>query len=291
MLAPPVLRSLLFVPGGRPDLFPKALKTGADALILDLEDAVAAPFQDVARDEVKEELARSSDRLTFVRINHPDLGDLDKDLAVLAAHGAQAIMLPKVCGPKDLKQLDNRLSEREQVLGLPPNAIGVCIVIETSLGLRNLFETLTSTPRIRAAGLASAEQGDLMFDLGGRWTPAGEAMAYARGKFVCDARAAGVPWLIDGAFMNLEDPAALQKEAELARTYGFNSKVAIHPRQVEVLNRAFSPTPAELERARGMLEAFQKAEAQGRGAIQFQGMMVDYANIRWARQILAVPQG
>jgi citrate lyase subunit beta/citryl-CoA lyase len=282
----PNLRSLLFVPGSREDFLPKAAAAGADALVLDLEDSVPATVKDAARARVSAELARSSRPLTFIRMNHPSCGELEKDLAVLAPHAAQAVMLPKVGGIQDIEPVDARLSTFERDRGLDRDSISILVVIETSIGLRSLFDVLRSRPRIRGAALATAEEGDFMLDIGGRWTPAGEALTYARGKFVCDARAAGVTWIVDGAFMNLRDLGALEMESRLARNHGFGSKVAIHPRQVAVINEVFSPTAAELERARKLMDAFRKSEALGRGAVQFQGMMIDYANLRWAKRIL-----
>lgn len=129
-----------------------------------------------------------------------------------------------------------------------------------------------------------------MLDIGGRWTPSGEALTYARGKFVCDSRAAGVAWVIDGAFMNLRDAPALERECRIARNHGFGGKVAIHPRQVGIINQAFSPTAEEINRARKLLAALRDSEALGRGAVEFQGMMLDRANRRWAERILQLAQ-
>jgi citrate lyase subunit beta/citryl-CoA lyase len=289
----PTLRSVLFVPGSRPDLVPKAAAAGADALVLDLEDSVPAEGKDLARTHVAAVLAESAARFTFVRCNHPCRGALEQDLSVLAPHPAQAVMLPKVESPEDLGAIDAQLSLFEKDAALDQYAISILIVIETSVGLRALYDILGSTPRVRGAGLATAEEGDLMLDIGGQWTPSGEALAYARGKFVCDARAAQAMWILDGAFMNLRDQSALATEARIARTHGFSGKVAVHPRQVATINEIFSPTAAEIERASRLLEAFRKAEAHGRGALEFRGMMVDYANVRWAERILQqtpVPQ-
>jgi citrate lyase subunit beta/citryl-CoA lyase len=286
MRSPPALRSLLFVPGSREDFLPKAAAAGADALVLDLEDSVPPAAKDVARSCVSVELARSSTSLTFIRINHPSCGELDKDLAVLAPHAAQAVMLPKVACVQDIEEVDARLSTFERDRGLERDSISILVVIETSIGLRGLFDILRSRPRIRGAALASAEEGDFMLDIGGRWTPTGEALTYARGKFVCDARAAQTTWVIDGAFMNLRDLRALEMESRIARTHGFGGKVAIHPRQVAVINEVFSPTAEEVDRARKLVDAFRESEALGRGAVEFGGMMIDYANVRWAKRIL-----
>jgi citrate lyase subunit beta / citryl-CoA lyase len=282
----PNLRSLLFVPGSREEFLAKADAAGADALVLDLEDSVPATVKDIARACVSAELARSSRPLTFIRINHPSCGELERDLAVLAPHAAQAVMLPKVARVQDVEPVDAQLSIFERDNGLDRDSISILVVIETSIGLRNLFDVLRSRPRIRGAGLASAEEGDFMLDIAGRWTPTGEALSYARGKFVCDARAAGVTWIADGAFMNLRDAGALEMECRLARNHGFGSKVAIHPRQVAVINKVFSPTAEEVERARKLLDAFRESETLGRGAVEFRGMMIDYANVRWAKRIL-----
>ena len=286
----PNLRSLLFVPGNREDFFPKAAAAGADALVLDLEDSVPPAVKQDARGRVSAELAGSSRPLTFVRINHPGCGELEKDLAVLAPHAAQAVMLPKVAGIQDVEPVDARLAMFERDNGLAPDSISILVVVETSVGLRSLFDVLRSRPRIRGAALATAEEGDFMLDIGGRWTPAGEALTYARGKFVCDARAAGVTWIVDGAFMNLRDLGALEMESRLARNHGFGSKVAIHPRQVAVINEVFSPTAEEVDRACKLIAAFSESESVGRGAVKFRGMMIDYANLRWARRILELAQ-
>jgi citrate lyase subunit beta/citryl-CoA lyase len=288
MLLRRAFRSILFVPGTRTELLSKAIATGADAIVLDLEDSVPLARKEEARASVSTVLARSSERLTFLRINHPRLGDLDKDLAALAPHDAQAIMVPKVEDARDLEELDARLAAHEHDTGLESDAISVLVVIESSVGLRNLFDTVSRTKRVRGAALATAEEGDFMCDIGGTWTATGEALTYARGKFVCDARAAKMTWLVDGAFMQLADERALECESRLARNFGFNGKVAVHPRQVQAINQAFSPTDAEVERAQKLIDAFRGAESQGRGAIQFQGMMVDCANVRWAEQILSI---
>jgi citrate lyase subunit beta / citryl-CoA lyase len=282
------LRSFLFVPGTRTNLLPKALATGADAIILDLEDSVPPAQKNAARALVSTELLRSPDRLTFLRINHPRLGNLDEDLAALAPHSAQAVMVPKVEAPRDIEEIDARLAAHERDAGLDVGAISILAVIESSMGLRNLFDIVSRTRRVRGAALATAEEGDFMCDIGGKWTATGEALTYARGKFVCEARAAKMTWLVDGAFMQLSNEPALECESRLARTHGFNGKVAVHPSQVKPINQIFSPTDAEVERAQKLILAFREAESQGRGAIQFQGMMVDRANVQWAEQILSV---
>jgi citrate lyase subunit beta/citryl-CoA lyase len=113
-------------------------------------------------------------------------------------------------------------------------------------------------------------------------------LSYPRSKMVVDARAAGLQWLVDGVFMNLQDLDALRTECQIARELGFVGKMAIHPSQVDVMQEVFSPSEAEVEYARGLLEAFAQAEASGLGAVRYRGMMVDYANVRLAQRTLAL---
>lgn len=280
-------RSLLFVPGNRPELFAKAARSTADTLVLDLEDGVPAAEKARAQEATSEALAQWPDRLTLVRVRHPALGELHRDIAVLAPHTNQVVLMPKTESAADVAAIDHALGAFEQRSGLAPDCVGVMVVIESCAGLQALPSILGSARRIRGASLATAEEGDLMADLGGCWTPGGEALHYARGKLVADTRAARLPWLVDGPLMQFSDDQALRREAELARTFGFNGKVAIHPRQVATINDVFSPAPAQIERAEALIAAYQAARAAGHGVIKIQGMMVDEANVRRAERLLA----
>jgi citrate lyase subunit beta/citryl-CoA lyase len=280
-------RSLLFCPGSRPDLMEKAERSGADALIFDLEDSVASTAKQDARSNVHSALQRASDVPVYVRISHPSAGNGAADLDALAGHRLEGVVLPKAEHASDIQALDQALQQVETKLGLPEETLAIVPMIETCLGLHHAFNIITASKRVRGIALASAEEGDLMVDLGGRWTPEGEAMLYPRGRLVCEARAAGVEWLIDGVFMNLRDEAALRRECQMARNMGYVSKMAIHPRQVEVFHQIFTPSDEELEYAKGLVEAFRAAEQSGTSAIQYRGMMVDYANMKHAERILA----
>lgn len=288
MPAPQIVRSLLFVPANRPEFLSKAPAAGPDTIVLDLEDSVPAGAKADARTLAAEALAQRSETLTFVRIQHPDRGEVEADLAVLAPHPNQVVLVPKVRSPDDVRALDAALSDAEARRGLARDSIALTLVIEDCLGLQTLPQILAAAPRVRGASLATAEEGDLMVELGGQWTASGEALHYARGKLVCDARAARLPWIIDGAFMQLDDAAGLEREVRLARTFGFNGKVAIHPRQVATINSGFAPSPQEVERAGALIAAYRAAEAAGQGTARFRDMMIDQANVRRAEQILAL---
>jgi citrate lyase subunit beta / citryl-CoA lyase len=291
------LRSLLFSPGSRPDMMAKAKRSGADSLIFDLEDAVAPSARAAAREAVAaaltEEPAAAPDRpapaspLVFVRVNHPSTGELEADLDAVVGAGPFGIVLPKTETAAEVAALDEAIGVREKRAGRPPGAIVLLPLVESCLGLRFTYEIAKASPRVVGLAFSSGEDGDFMADLDGQWTPAGEAMLYPRSKLICDTRAAGLGWPVDGVFMQVDDEAALAEECRRARRLGFAAKMAIHPRQLSAIHAAFTPTPEEIAFAKGLLAAFEEAQASGSGAFRFQGLMVDKANVRRAEQVLA----
>jgi citrate lyase subunit beta/citryl-CoA lyase len=289
-----MFRTLLFAPAARPELLAKAQTGKADALIFDLEDSVAAHAKDEARANVAKSLADGLAKPMYLRINNPRAGDHRADIAVLANSASLAnvmgVILPKADDAADVETIARELAEVEKRHGLAADSLAIIPLIETCLGLRNTFELCRASPRVRGIALASAEQGDFIVDLGGRWTPASLALAYPRSKMVVDARAAGIEWIVDGVFMNLKDTEALATECRIAREVGCTGKMAIHPTQVDVMHEIFSPSAEELEYARGLIEAHREATAKGIGAVRYNGMMVDYANVRLAERTLSLAQ-
>lgn len=285
-------RTLLFAPGSRPDLLAKAQLGAADAMIFDLEDSVPVNAKEEARSNIANVLKQGLAKPMFLRISNPRAGDFMADLAVLGAAGSlfnvAGVVLPKADDAADVQAVANALSDIETQHSLPADSLMILPLLETCLGLRNAFDIAKCSPRVRGMALASAEQGDFMVDLGGRWTPRSLALMYPRSKLVVDARAAGVQWLVDGVFMNLKDTAMLREECLIARELGYVGKMAIHPTQVEVMHEVFSPTAAEIEYAKGLIAAFKEGVARGVGAVKYEGMMVDYANVRLAERTLAL---
>ena len=285
-------RTLLFAPGSRPELLAKAQLGDADAMIFDLEDSVPFNAKDEARKNIADALATGLKKPMFLRISNPRAGDFLADLKVLADAGSlvnvAGIVLPKADDADDIQAVAKALKDIEAKHSMQEGTLAVLPLIETCLGLRNGFDIAKASPRVIGMALASAEQGDFMVDLGGRWTPRSLALAYPRSKLVVDARAAGVQWLVDGVFMNLKDTDMLREECLIARELGFVGKMAIHPTQVEVMHTVFSPSEAEVAYARGLLAAFREGEARGVGAVKFEGMMVDYANVRLAERTLSL---
>ena len=285
-------RTLLFAPGSRPELLAKAQLGDADAMIFDLEDSVPLNAKDEARKNIADALAAGLKKPMFLRISNPRAGDFMADLQVLANASSllnvAGIVLPKADDADDIQAVAKALKDVEAKHNMQEGTLSVLPLIETCLGLRNGFDIAKASTRVIGMALASAEQGDFMVDLGGRWTPRSLALAYPRSKLVVDARAAGVQWLVDGVFMNLKDTDMLREECLIARELGFVGKMAIHPTQVDVMHTVFSPSELEVAYARGLIAAFRDGEARGVGAVKYEGMMVDYANVRLAERTLAL---
>ena len=285
-------RTLLFAPGSRPELLAKAQLGDADAMIFDLEDSVPLNAKDEARKNIADALAVGLKKPMFLRISNPRAGDFMADLQVLANASSllnvAGIVLPKADDADDIQAVAKALKDVESKHNMQEGTLSILPLIETCLGLRNGFDIAKASTRVIGMALASAEQGDFMVDLGGRWTPRSLALAYPRSKLVVDARAAGVQWLVDGVFMNLKDTDMLREECLIARELGFVGKMAIHPTQVDVMHTVFSPSELEVAYARGLIAAFRDGEARGVGAVKYEGMMVDYANVRLAERTLAL---
>jgi citrate lyase subunit beta/citryl-CoA lyase len=285
-------RTLLFAPGSRPELLAKAQLGDADAMIFDLEDSVPLNAKDEARKNIADALAAGLKKPMFLRISNPRAGDFMADLQVLASASSllnvAGIVLPKADDADDIQAVAKALKDVESKHNMQEDTLSILPLIETCLGLRNGFDIAKASTRVIGMALASAEQGDFMVDLGGRWTPRSLALAYPRSKLVVDARAAGVQWLVDGVFMNLKDTDMLREECLIARELGFVGKMAIHPTQVDVMHTVFSPSELEVAYARGLIAAFRDGEARGVGAVKYEGMMVDYANVRLAERTLAL---
>ena len=284
-------RTLLFAPGSRAELLTKAQLGAADAMIFDLEDSVPLNAKDEARKNVQQALALGLKKPMYLRISNPRAGDYLADLGVLANQSlvnVAGVALPKADDAQDIETVSKALQEIEIKAGIAVGSLSILPMIETCLGLRNSFDIAKSSKRVSGMALASAEEGDFMVDLGGRWTPRSLALNYPRSKLVVDSRAAGLEWIVDGVFMNLKDTQMLREECLIARELGFVGKMAIHPTQVDVMHEVFSPSAEEIEYARGLIAAFREGEARGVGAVKYQGMMVDYANVRLAERTLAL---
>ncbi|MEZ5674661.1 citrate lyase subunit beta / citryl-CoA lyase [Thalassovita litoralis] len=280
-----MMRSFLFVPGDSTRKFAKALGGEADALILDLEDSVAAPAKDQARVCVAEMLgADRGGKALFVRVNALDTGLTLTDLAAVMPHAPDGIVLPKCEGPDDLRQLAHYLAAFEAAHDLRQTRI-LAIVTETAGSLFSLGQYREVDPRLWGM-MWGAE--DLAASLGARQNAENgvyhEPFRLARNLCLAGAAAAGVV-AVDTICATLNDLDALETEARIARRDGFGAKAVIHPNHVAPVNRAFQPTEQELDWAQKVLDAF--AANPNAGVVNIDGQMIDKPHERAARKILA----
>jgi citrate lyase subunit beta / citryl-CoA lyase len=274
------LRSLLFVPGDRPDRMEKALTSGADALILDLEDSVLPQSKVAARQAVAQFLARPRGVPLFVRVNV--LGtETDADLAVVLPHAPDGIVLPKAEGAASLADLDRRLTVRGN-----SRARILPIATETPKAVFALGSYGGVTPRLcglswgaedlpAAIGATTAREAD------GRFTPPYETV---RSLALFGAHAAQVP-AIETVYPAFRDEAGLAAYAARGKRDGFSGMLAIHPAQIAAINAAFAPSPAEIAWAERVVAAF--AQNAGAGTIQLDGRMLDAPHLQSAKRILS----
>jgi len=279
------MRSMIFTPGHRHDLVEKAIRSGADGVIVDLEDAVAMDEKANAR-RMLAELPPANVQM-YVRTNGPETDMFWDDIVACGQADIDGIVVPKTEHPDLLTRVDGALLALEVAAGRTPGSIGVIPLIESGLGVRNVFDMMQMAKRVWTVMYGGGEQGDLVADLGVEWTPAGTGLMHSRAKTLMDARAAGVQYPMEAVFMDFRNLDALRVECELARTLGYVGKVAIHPAQVPVINDVFTPSPDEIAHHRKIIEAFDAALAEGSASIAVDGKMVDYAVARVARAVLA----
>ncbi len=280
------LRSLLFVPGDRPERFVKAANSGADALIFDLEDSVTLGNKERARDAVAAYLkGAGGSPLLMVRINPLDSAMIEGDLASLARSMPAAIMLPKAEGAAAIRRLDGSLS-RHGLTGVPV----LPIATETPAALFELGSLREVANRLigvtwgaedlpLAIGAATARESD------GRYTA---PIELARSLALFAAHAAGVA-AIDTVYPAFRDIAGLTAYAARAARDGYSGMLAIHPDQVAAINTAFTPGPVEIAQAQRVVAAF--ARARGAGALQLDGAMIDAPHLKRAVSLLARARG
>lgn len=265
-------RTLLFVPGSRPDRFDKAVASGADLVVVDLEDAVAGPGKDAARTALADWLDASPPELAVaVRVNALGSEHHEDDVAALAGRrGLCAVLVPMAEDPSGLSALAERLGE----------AVDVVALVETALGLHRVHE-LACAPGVRRLALGHL---DLAADLGSSTDDT--AMLMARSTLVLASRVASLPGPVDGTTTALDDPGAAGADAARARSLGFTGKLCVHPSQVRPVTEAFRPSEQELEWAQRVLAAAPEG-----GAVRVDGQMVDAPVVLRARHLLALGGG
>ncbi len=288
-----ILRTLLFAPATSPRHVEKALSgaTGADGVILDIEDAVAASEKPKARLAVRAVLAArgTPERgpAAYVRVNGLTTPYAYEDLCAVVGPGLSGIVLPKTESAAQLLMVDWLLCQLERSAGLREGSIDLMPIVETAAGIAHLAEIASATPRVRRLNFGA---GDYSLDTNMAWTAGHEGLLWARIAVVNASRAAGLEQPVDTVYARLDDPTGLASEAEQAKRLGFQGKACIHPAQVAVVNPIFTPSEDDVALARRIADAFTQAEAGGVASFSVDGQFVDYPIAYKARRTLAIAE-
>jgi citrate lyase subunit beta / citryl-CoA lyase len=277
-------RSFLFAPSTDLRKVDKALSLDADAVIIDLEDAVAVSEKVRARSLVVDVLSRIRRDGIYIRVNGINTPWLSGDIMAVLGNHPTGIMLPKAECPEEVRRVDWLIGQLEMEYDLTPGKIELIALVETARGVANANAVASCCPRVKRLAFGAV---DYTLDMGIGQTDEGQELFYARSQLAVASRAAGLEGPIDTVFTNLKDETGLRKECEVARQLGFSGKLVIHPGQIGPVNEAFSPTAREIEYAAKVVQAFDKAEASGVAAVQLDGKFIDYPVAAWARRILS----
>ena len=283
-------RSMLFLPGNTPNIIVNGEILGSDAVILDLEDAVAPTEKDAARILVRNAIGRMGFGKceVIVRINAAEV-DSDfwmKDLDAIIPVKPDMIMPPKTSCAEDVRRVDEYISALEEKLGMEKNSVKLIPLIETALGIENAFQIATASKRVAAIFLGGE---DLTADLHCKRTKEGNEINYARCRMVCAARAAGID-VYDTPFTDVNDDEGIYVDAEYARSLGFTGKSSISPRHVKAINEVFSPSQKDIDYAYEVMEAIRIGKEQGKGAVALRGKMIDAPIVARAQQTISMAE-
>jgi citrate lyase beta subunit len=291
------VRSMLFVPGSRPAMFPKAAASEADAVCLDLEDSVLPDEKEAARTNVVRALHEVDfgHRVRMVRVNSLDTEYTERDLMALmveAAGRVDVIMIPKVASAADVELVDDRLTKFEAA-GSAGTRVGIEAQIESAAGFLYVREIAQASTRLEglifgpgdfaasmqmpAASIGELDEYDAVYP--------GHRYHAVMLTIVAAARANGLRCM-DGPYAGYKDTTGLIRACQMARALGFDGKQCIHPAQLATVNAQFSPSADEVARAAALVQAYETAVAEGRGAASYDGRMIDAASLRMAQVIL-----
>jgi len=266
-------RSLLYIPGNNPGMLQNCAIYGADGVLLDLEDAIALSEKDAARKLVKHALSAVDfgGVEKVVRINGADTPFFEADLAEIVPTRPDAVRIPKVDSAADVIAADRIISELEARHGIEPGSIRIQAMLETARAIVNVNGIAAASPRL--IGLTLGGQ-DLAADLGIKATKGGLELLYAKSAVVIAAKAFGL-LAFDTVFTDINDLEGLAEAAALSVSLGFSGKAAIHPSQIPVIHRAFTPGEKELRKAIAVVRGAREAAARGVGVVSVDGKMVD----------------
>lgn len=284
-LAAAPIRSFLFTPANHPRKVEKVFTTGADAIILDLEDACAASEKEDSRAVAVNALEAPRSCLGYVRVNAADTQWCFRDLDAVIGPWLDGVVIPKIERPEELVLIDWMIAQFERERGLPIGGIDLMPIVETGAGLHALDAIIAAGTRVKRISFGA---GDFTRDMGMKWSADEAELAYARGRLVLASRVGGLEPPIDTVHIDLADEASLEQSIATGVKFGFQGKLLIHPKQVERTNQSYMPSEADIARAKKIVEAFQAAETDGSASILVDGYFIDYPIVEKAERVLAL---
>jgi citrate lyase subunit beta / citryl-CoA lyase len=278
------LRSLLFVPANRPDRVEKAWRAGADAVILDLEDSIPEAAKSASAKTIKTLLSTRPNHgpLALARINAVSSRYWSNDIEELQYQGLSGLVLPQCNAVEEVLEVGSALAIKERENNLDTGTVRLFLLIESARGVLQADQLAKASSRV-AALVFGAE--DFCLDMRISHTPEGSELAFARASIALCARAHGLP-AIDTVFTNVRDTAGLIHDSQVGKRTGFSGKLAIHPKQIDVIHSVFAASREELELATKIVETYKNAEAKGYGAVSLDGKMIDRPIYERARRLL-----
>lgn len=304
------LRSVLFVPGDQVDQVDQARRSGADSIVIDLEEP-RTPFPEAARHTARSGIRAYLDTVSpdagrpvvFARVQPPSSGQTLKDLRAVMGTTLAGVLVPKVQGPEDIHAVHALLHCMEVELELPVGSTAIYPILETAQALRQAYEIGVASPRVAYLGGAVSRFGDIHQALGYRWTPEGRETLFLRSKVLVDARAAGIRYPVSGMWGGARDDVdGLRGWAEQLRDLGYYGMMLGDPVHLPIVHEVFTPTAAEIAYWQDLDRLARDAEASGEGPIRYgdagqgEGHVVHIAhvgsarlNLQWARALGLVP--
>lgn len=282
-------RVALFAPGSNERVMTKAMASGADAAILDLEDSVPLNAKAAARSLVAKviDAATRPGPAIYVRVNGAATAFLAEDLAAVVRPGLDAVMLPKAESVEEVRRTAAAIEQHEAARKIKPGSVAIILMIESALGVYRCFDLIKASPRVAATCIGGARDGDLQTDLGCGWSIEGIELFYARSKVLLDTRAAGSHiHPLDGVFSDLSDEAGLIQDTRLSARLGYIGRTVIHPKQIAPVRQAYAVPASELAYFKKVVAEFTAAEQSGIAAITIDGKLVDYAMFERAKRVL-----
>jgi len=276
-------RTYLFCPGNHSRKLEKVFQVGGDAVILDLEDAVAIAEKPATRAMVVAALKRPRRCRGYVRVNAYDTEFCYGDICGIVGPWLDGIVLPKLESVEDMRSVDWLLENLERERGMEVGSVDVMPIIETAKGQDAVRQIAQAETRVRRLSFGA---GDYTKDLGMEWSLGETELASMRAEMVMASRLGELEPPVDTVFIHIREHDAFRASCDLVRDFGFQGKMCIHPDQVPVANAAFTPTEGQLAFARKVIEAFAEAEAKGSASIQIDGYFVDYPIVDKAQRII-----